>query len=178
MKLPVALATLLLLSACERSGGEAQPAAKVAEPGASKLTAASLGSDRDPAPVAAVKAETKTASAAEGEGMSCGNVEMEGGTCAGEKGEAGGCDQWDEKAAEVARRATPADAVWVTIPVKGMSCGGCERRIVANLGTVEGILGVEADAELGQVRVAHAKGNEKMSADARARIAALGYKPQ
>jgi copper chaperone CopZ len=165
---PVALASLLCLSvACERSSGDAQPSVtvKVAEPAASKVAA--TGADRAATPTAR----------AEDEGGSCAG-EKAGGTCAGEEGEAGGCSQWDAKAAEVARRATPTDAEWVTIAVKGMSCGGCERRIVANLGQVDGILGVEADAELGQVRVAYAKGNDRMSADARARIAALGYKLQ
>lgn len=139
------------------------------------------------APKAAEADKTATAPAAakaEGEGMSCGNEKMaEGEASCGDmakgEGEAGGgCSQWDEAAAEVAKKSTPADAVWATIPVKGMTCGGCERRIVANLGKVDGILGVEADSELGQVRVAFAKGNDKIATDARTHIASLGYQPQ
>ena len=105
----------------------------------------------------------------------------ESGQCAGgmAKGESceGGCDQWDSEAAEVARREVPADAEWKTIPVSGMTCGGCERRIIANLGKVEGLLAVEADAELGEVRIAMARGVDlrKVAVD---RINALGYTAQ
>ena len=54
----------------------------------------------------------------------------------------GSCTQWDEEAGEVARREVPADAEWRTIPVSGMTCGGCERRIIASLGKVDGVLAV------------------------------------
>jgi copper chaperone len=101
----------------------------------------------------------------------------EEGTCGGEaKGESceGGCDQWDEAAAEVAKRPIPTDAEWNTIAVSGMTCGGCERRITASLGKVDGVLAVEADAELGQVRIAMAKGQDvrKVAVD---QINSLGY---
>jgi copper chaperone len=102
----------------------------------------------------------------------------EGGQCAGEMagGESceGGCNQWDDAASEVARRPVPADADWKTIPVSGMTCGGCERRIIAHLGKVEGVLAVEADAELGQVRIATARGADlrKVAVDT---INQLGY---
>lgn len=72
----------------------------------------------------------------------------------------GSCNQWDEAAAQVARREVPPDAEWKTIPVTGMTCGGCERRIIASLGKVQGVLAVEADAELGQVRIATARGTD------------------
>lgn len=105
----------------------------------------------------------------------------ESGQCAGAmaKGESceGGCGQWDGEADEVARREVPADAEWKTIPVSGMTCGGCERRIIATLGKVEGLLAVEADAELGEVRIAMARGADlrKVAVD---RINALGYTAQ
>ena len=101
----------------------------------------------------------------------------EEGSCSGEaKGESceGGCNQWDEAAAEVAKRPVPSDAEWKTIAVSGMTCGGCERRITASLGKVDGVLAVEADAELGQVRIAMAKGQDlrKVAVD---QINSLGY---
>jgi copper chaperone CopZ len=103
----------------------------------------------------------------------------EGGTCSGEMqagGECGGgCDQWDEAASEVARRPVPADAKWEEIPVEGMTCGGCERRVIANLGQLQGVLAVEADAELGKVRVAMASGSDLRGA-AVERINSLGYR--
>jgi copper chaperone CopZ len=92
----------------------------------------------------------------------------EAGSCSG------GCDQFDEAAAEVARRPVPASAVWQTIPVSGMVCGGCERRIIASVGQLQGVLAVEADAELGQVRIAMAPGKD-LRRTAVARINSLGY---
>jgi copper chaperone CopZ len=86
----------------------------------------------------------------------------------------GTCNQWDGAAAEVARREVPADAEWKTIPVSGMTCGGCERRIIASLGKVEGVLAVEADAELGQVRIATAHGSDLREV-AVEKINQLGY---
>ena len=78
-------------------------------------------------------------------------------------------------AAEVARRPIPADAAWTTIAVSGMTCGGCERRVIADLGQLAGVLAVEADAELGQVRVASARGTS-LRGQAIDRINTLGYK--
>jgi len=86
----------------------------------------------------------------------------------------GSCNQWDEEAAQVAQREVPADAEWRTIPVSGMTCGGCERRIIASLGKVEGVLAVEADAELGQVRIATARGTD-LRGVAVDKINELGY---
>lgn len=86
----------------------------------------------------------------------------------------GSCNQWDDEASTVARRVVPDDAEWKTIPVSGMTCGGCERRIIANLGKVDGVLAVEADAELGQVRIAMAPGSD-LRAIAVEKINALGY---
>jgi copper chaperone len=103
------------------------------------------------------------------------------GQCAGGMAEGksceGGCDQWDEAATEVAKRTVPADAEWKTIPVSGMTCGGCERRIIASLGKVDGVLAVEADAELGQVRIAMTRGADlrKVAVET---INQLGYSAQ
>lgn len=110
-----------------------------------------------------------------GEGGCCGGgEEMAGGaSCGGE----GGCNKWDEAAGEVATREVPKDADWKAIPVSGMTCGGCERRIIANLGKLDGVLAVEADAELGQVRVAMARGMDVRKA-AVERINSLGYRAE
>ena len=86
---------------------------------------------------------------ADGETMSC------AGSKKGENDDpAGGCNQWDAEAARVLEKKVPADATWTIYRVSGMKCGGCERRVIAKLGTLEGVVGVEADAEMGQVRVA------------------------
>jgi copper chaperone len=87
----------------------------------------------------------------------------------------GGCNQWDKAAAEVAKRGVPDNAVWHSFKVEGMTCGGCERRVTAKLGELEGIVSVEADAELGQVRVAFADGKKVVDAAA-AKIESLGYR--
>jgi copper chaperone CopZ len=125
-------------------------------------------------PVAAVAAARAGASA--GEAM-CGGGG--GGSCCGGDAEmcAGGCTSWDEAAGEVAAREIPAGAQWKTIKVAGMTCGGCERRIIAHLGKVDGILAVEADAEVGEVRVAMARDTDLRTA-AVERINALGYSAQ
>jgi copper chaperone CopZ len=122
-------------------------------------------------PVKVMEETPRPAATAEGEGGECGSGMAKGESCEG------GCNQWDTAAGEVARRVVPDDAEWKTIPVSGMTCGGCERRIIANLGKVQGVLAVEADAELGQVRIAMAKGADlrKVAVD---HINALGYSAQ
>ena len=80
-----------------------------------------------------------------------------------------------DEAAEVGKRAVPKDAEWKVFAVSGMTCGGCERRVIAHLGRLEGVVAVEADAELGQVRVASAKG-AKLDDTVKSSIAKLGYK--
>jgi copper chaperone CopZ len=78
----------------------------------------------------------------------------------------------------VIAREVPKDAVWTTLSVEGMTCGGCEQRIIANVGSIEGIFAVEADAELGQVRVATAKGSDGLKREAADKISSLGYRVQ
>ena len=95
-----------------------------------------------------------------------------------EAGEGMGCNQWDEAADKVAQRQVPTDAEWQVLDVTGMSCGGCERRIIANVGKLDGVVSVEADAELGKVRVAVAKGHETARDEAKAKILSLGYRIQ
>jgi copper chaperone CopZ len=184
MKLAAALLPILAVAGCTKDRAEsAAPAAPpIARPNDWTLASAQPGAAGPPlsAPTAARSDHAEaTANKAEADSkMSCGNAEMADGTCAGAEGEAKGCSQWDEAAAAVGRREVPSDAEWATIPVEGMTCGGCERRIIASLGSAPGIVGVEADAELGQVRVAFARGSKGPTEDARARIAALGYRPK
>jgi copper chaperone CopZ len=89
--------------------------------------------------------------------------------------EGGGCNQWDDAASEVTKRKVTDDAVWVSFDVDGMTCGGCERRIQAKVGELDGVVAVEASSELSRVRIAFSKGAENETA-ARERIASLGYK--
>ncbi len=95
-----------------------------------------------------------------------------------EMAEGEGCNQWDEAADKVSKQDVPKDAQWSVLAVSGMTCGGCERRIIANVGVLDGVVAVEADSELGQVRVAVASGNTKAPDAARAKIEELGYKLQ
>ena len=127
-----------------------------------------------PAP-AATKAEAATlvatapTSAGEAEdGYNCEKGEEE-------HAEGGGCNKWDEAASDVTKRTVPDDAVWVAFDVDGMTCGGCERRIQANVGDLKGVVAVEASSELSRVRIAFEKGTENEQ-EARKRIGSLGYK--
>ncbi len=109
-----------------------------------------------PEDVVANTANTQT----DGEAMSCASAKKgEAMNCASSKKNesdkpAGGCNQWDAEAASVLKKKVPTDATWTIYRVSGMKCGGCERRVIAKIGTLKGVVGVEADAELGQVRVA------------------------
>ncbi len=152
----------IALGGCDKPAAQARP-----EPAA----ATRAQSPMKPVKVMEEKAHHVTTAAAGSEDGQCAGGMAEGKSCEG------GCDQWDEAAAEVARRPVPQDAEWKTIEVSGMTCGGCERRITASLGKVEGVLAVEADAELGQVRIATVRGNDlrKVAVDA---INQLGYTAQ
>lgn len=95
-----------------------------------------------------------------------------------ESGEGMGCNKWDEAAAAISKQEIPTDASWAVLKVDGMTCGGCERRIIANVGKLEGVVAVEADSELGQVRVAVASGSKGATDLASAKISELGYTVQ
>lgn len=146
-----------------------------------------------PAPETAevVKAEAATATLtaaktaeASGDEAACDGAEKsehDGSECmkkSAEAGEGKGCNQWDEAAAAVNKQEIPKDANWQVLKVDGMTCGGCERRIIANVGKLEGVVAVEADSELGQVRVALASGSEGAKTAASDKISELGYKVQ
>lgn len=126
-QLSVFAALLLVCSLCV-SGCEKNQAPKNAEEGATVAktvsSAPAKGADEN--------------SAECGDGEECG----------------GGCNQWDDAAAKVIKRGVPEDAVWADVKVGGMRCGGCERKVIAKVGALAGVLGVEADAEMGQVRIA------------------------
>jgi copper chaperone len=149
----------IALGGCDKPAAQARP-----EPAAATRAQSPMK------PVKVMEEKThhvKTAAAGSEDGQCAGGM-AEGESCEG------GCNQWDEAASEVARRPVPKDAEWKTIQVSGMTCGGCERRITASLGKVDGVLAVEADAELGQVRIATARGSDlrKVAVDA---INQLGY---
>jgi copper chaperone CopZ len=149
---------------------------------------ADSASEKTPsAEIAAVPTATPTATAkaeAEAGEASCAGADKEshaGADCmkkSAEAGEAMGCNKWDKAAAAIGKQEIPENASWQVLKVEGMTCGGCERRIIANLGKLEGVVAVEADSELGQVRVAVASGNSKASSAASAKISELGYTVQ
>lgn len=149
----------LAVAGCERDSDAAAakpvPAAAVARPEPAPTPS--------PAPARAQPTQAEPA---------CGGEHGGGGECAG------GCDQWNEAAGAVIARDVPADAVWTTLKVTGMRCSGCEQRIIANVGSIDGVLAVEADAELGQVRVAMAKGKDLLEQQAADRINSLGYRAE
>lgn len=165
MRLTAALFSSVVIAAL--AGCDKHSPAPVAPP---KQVAAST---QAASPVKVMEAEAAATATAQGNAG-----EAAGGTCGGSMDScSGGCDQWDGEAAEVARRVVPDGAAWKTIKVSGMTCGGCERRIIANLGKLDGVLAVEADAELGEVRVATAKSSD-LRAAAVERINSLGYSAQ
>ena len=143
--LAIALIGCANLSGCAKEtapkeGGEVAPSAAkaVAEPTPTAVTKE-----------VAAKDELASNTSNTDESMSCAGAEYED-----KEEKAGGCNQWDAEAAAVLKKEVPSDALWATYTVSGMKCGGCERRVIAKIGTVDGVVGVEADAELGQVRVA------------------------
>lgn len=161
---------VVLLAGCEREGARAEkpaPAAATA-PSAKATTTATAA-----APAAAAPAAAAPAAAAPAGDHCGGEMAMAEGESCGQAG--GGCNKWDEAAADVTKRKVPADAVWIAYDVTGMHCGGCERRIIAKVGEMDGILAVDADAELGRVRIAVAPGREALKDQARERITSLGY---
>ena len=183
LALAVTLAGTVALAGCDKHSSEARAAGSAGAEGAAALAATPVEGavkvvhDDKAHASAGQKTASASAGAGEQEGGSCGDAMAEG-SCGGKEGDpAGGCNQWDEAASEVAKRPVPADASWKTIAVSGMTCGGCERRVIAKLGALEGVLAVEADAELGQVRVATARGVDLRQA-AVDRINELGYKAQ
>ncbi len=158
-----AILAVLLAGGCDKH--QAEPAPTAASPAEAPAVVV-------PSPVAAATLTATTGGETFGapEAASCGEAPAAEAQCGGGEG----CKQWDEAAAEVARRPIPADARWEQIAVQGMTCAGCERRVIANLGQLEGVLAVEADAELGQVRIAMAQGGDLRKA-AVDRINSLGY---
>ena len=160
----------LSLVACDKAENKPQEASEV------------VVADTKTATLTAVKT-VEAATAATGK-AACDGAEGDkhaGSDCAkksAESGEGMGCNKWDEAAAAISKQEIPADANWAVLKVDGMTCGGCERRIIANVGKLEGVVAVEADSELGQVRVAVASGNRTATNLASAKISELGYTVQ
>ena len=167
---PFALGTLLAAAGCEPSVG-AETAEIAAKPVAA-LSGAAEGAATEGAATSGTEVAVGAAPAEEDE--SCAGM-AEGAEGEAYGAEGGGCGQWDEAAAKIATREAPEGAEWKVFSVSGMTCGGCERRVIANVGTLEGVLAVEADAELGQVRVAHAPGAAEVGGRAAEAINGLGY---
>jgi Cu+-exporting ATPase len=98
------------------------------------------------APVAPV---APVAVAPEAHGCGCG---MNGASCGGScGGQCGG---------EAPHLVAPANAIWTTLHVTGMHCGGCARRIERALAGLDGVLGVQADFAGARVQVATASGTD------------------
>ena len=157
------------LVACDKAETKSQESAEVvvADSKAATLTAAKT-------------VEATTAAAASDEAACDGDKgdKHDGSDCAkksAESGEGMGCNKWDEA---ISKQEIPADASWAVLKVDGMTCGGCERRIIANVGKLDGVVAVEADSELGQVRVAVASGSKAATDLASAKISELGYTVQ
>ena len=156
-----------------------------ADSGSEKSPSAEIAAVPTATPTAAVPTATPTTTAKADPGeASCAGADKDkhdGADCMKKSAEAGegmGCNKWDKAAAAIGKQEIPADASWQVLKVEGMTCGGCERRIIANLGKLEGVVAVEADSELGQVRVAVASGNSGASSAASAKISELGYTVQ
>ncbi len=173
-QLLIAGAAALALVGCQK---DATPESKAAATNAASPTAETVA---QPTAARVAEAAAPTHAATADEGYSCGGkAEQEKLGCAGMgEEEGGGCNQWDDEASAVTKRAVPNDAVWTSYSVDGMTCGGCERRIIANVGRLDGVVAVEASAELGRVRVALAPGAKTTPDQAKARIAELGYRIQ
>jgi Cu+-exporting ATPase len=80
----------------------------------------------------------------------------------------------DMAAPEAPAAPVPDDALWTALPVTGMHCGGCARRIQRALAKVDGILGVEVDLGTHTVNVAVAQGTDARALAVPA-ITSLGY---
>lgn len=164
---------LLLAGACQKDKTDEKSEEVAAAAKASEATASAAAPTEQAADEASC-AGAEGKAAGEHDGMDC----MKKTAAMEEAGEGMGCNQWNDAADKVAQRDIPTDADWNVLSVTGMSCGGCERRIIANVGALEGVVSVEADAELGKVRVAVAKGNTTAGDAAKAKIKALGYRIQ
>jgi len=154
----------LLVTGCQKEAASQREAANGDNQAiASTALATKSPAEAQPTPTKPASDATPTAAGAKGD-ASC----EEGKDCGGN------CNQWDEAAAKVAKRSIPENAKWDTFKVSGMHCGGCERRVIANLGKLSGVVSVEADAELGQVRVASIS-DAKVHDTAAQTIESLGY---
>lgn len=64
----------------------------------------------------------------------------------------------------------------IEIPVKGMTCTGCERKLQAALGRLEGVSAVEADHGAARVRISFDP-EQVDKQRLRAQIEKAGYRP-
>ncbi len=138
--------SILLAAGCTRDDqpakANAEAATTSAAPAAPKAAATTETATATPA-----QAGTETAAAGEHDG--CGGDCGGGGECA--DGEECGCEG---AMAKHPPRHVPADAVWTTLQVKGMHCGGCATKIESAVTQLDGVFDVTADYKSGQVRIA------------------------
>lgn len=99
-----------------------------------------------------------------------GDTESAEHTCGGEGSCCGGAGHTPADKAPV-----PPDAVWITLKVSGMRCGNCANKIRTTLADMDEVLGVEADHETGEVKIAAAPGADGVRGKVAPRIDALGY---
>lgn len=77
-----------------------------------------------------------------------------------------------------APRNVPPDATWTEVSVKGMRCGGCEKRIEAALAGLEGVYDVDASHTSASVRIATAPTDRTVRDRVVPQIEALGFRAQ
>jgi len=166
--------SLVLAAGCARDDQPAQTKANAeaattsAAPAAPKAAANTATATAAPA-----HAQAGTETAAAGMHQGC------GGDCGGE----GECADGEECGCEGAManhppRHAPADAVWTTLQVKGMHCGGCAKKIETAVAGLDGVFDVTADYKSGEVRIATAPGTNDVRKRVTPAIDKLGYRVQ
>ncbi len=166
--------SLVLAAGCTHT--DDQPAQANAEAPAAKAGATVETATATPAqaaPATATPAQAAPATAAAGEHDGCGGE----GECGGECGDGEECGCGAAMANHPPRN-VPADAVWTTLQVKGMHCGGCAKKIETAVSAMDGVFDVTADYKSGEVRIATAPGTGDVRAQVTPAIDKLGYRVQ
>ncbi|HUH00881.1 MAG TPA: heavy-metal-associated domain-containing protein [Kofleriaceae bacterium] len=154
----LSLSCSFLFAACETTRGE--PA--VDSPALAETTQ----------PVAAAVVPEQAQPTASGEDSCGGGACGGGGSCSGSSCGCGAA------MATRAPRNVPPDATWTEVRVKGMRCGGCEKRIEAALAGLEGVYDVDANHTNASVRIATAPSDRTVRDRVVPQIEALGFRTQ
>lgn len=157
----VSFSLLSVVAACETTQGESAMDRPVAAQSAA-MTAAQ--------PVVAMAPAQAEPAAAED---SCG-----GGACGGGGSCSGSSCGCEAAMATRAPRNVPPDATWTEVSVKGMRCGGCEKRIEAALAGLDGVYDVDASHTSASVRIATAPTDRTVRDRVVPQIEALGFRTQ